>query len=339
MKYICQMKFSRLAICFFAILIHLPNLGISKDFSISILSQGAKNDSSFYSLCKVNDNEIWALGKNGVINSINLQSRQIRPVNYPNTGEFIYRAARFPDNRIIAVGESGLILIYNPISQLWSKKKLPNFENRCIYSILTINDSVAYATGGHNKIALSQGVIPHGFIIATYDGGETWKKIHYFPTSMVWNLAQSKENPEILYFSVYRPPFTRLITYNTRNLKISFSKVFTGLYHDLLINKNDQIVFCGSAGFKYSRNGRITLNGEATYKAGKNIGAFWKISYWNNLYLVTGCKGKIMLSRDLSQWSEIETPVELNYYAAIDCDSNNFIVAGQNQTLLWISKN
>jgi hypothetical protein len=272
-----------------------------------------------------------------VISRVTIEKNEVSPVPYPNTGEYIYRAGVFPDGRVIAVGESGLVLIYHPKTNTWDKKKLPGYEKRCIYSLVVINDSVAFATGGHNRIAHSEGVIPRGFIIGTTDGGLSWKRIHSFPTSMVWSIAMSQNNPDQLYFSVYCPPFTSLFSFTISTKEFSFSTFHTGLFHDLILDKENRPIFCGSAGINYKKNGRVLVAGNKRFKAGKDAGAFWNIKLLDNYYVVTGSKGRIIISKDLDNWMEINLPMRNNLYASISTGKNKFLVAGQNQTLLEIS--
>lgn len=305
--------------------------------SMNVIHNNKDSDSSFYALCKVNANEIWAFGKNGVINSYDLLSGKLSPVDYPNTGANIYRAGVFPDGRVLAVGESGLLLWYYPKEKRWEKQQLDGFDNLCIYSLVIVSNNVAFATGGHNEIPRSKYVLPRGFLLATFDGGITWKTIRRFPTSMGWQLALSVSDSDILYFSLYRPPYTKVFTYSIPTSTIKTVGSYRGLFHDFWVDCNDLIVLCGSSGLNYRKSGKIASSEGTRFVAKENTGVIWDVFRFNDLWITSAYKGKLLVGKDLVNWEEMKLPVNVNFYAGIATGEERFIVAGQNQTLVEIN--
>ena len=173
------------------------------------MSHGDEEDPSFYDITRIDTNEYWIGGKNGSLISIDTNER-MTPVQYPGTGAHILKIASFSNDKVIMAADQGTLYLHDRTSGAWQVIKVPGYENRTFYSLQIIDSATAFIAGGASSVSFGKIGIPHGFILMTRDGGETWEEVYRHSLFMIWELNYNTEEHR-LYASLYSPLGSRIL--------------------------------------------------------------------------------------------------------------------------------
>lgn len=313
------------------------NSVVAQSVSVDILQQGKSfDDSAYYDILKVDQNNYWLVGKYGIISNYNINGT-ISSVNYPSNHNDIYNIDRFDDNNIIACADKGCIYFYNSLTKNWKSKQIEGFENSCFYNIVIIDKMSALICGGRSAIAHSKKAIPNGFIIKTTDGGQTWTKVYSSSFKMVWSLDynfQTNKASALIYF----PNHTTLYSSDDKGSSWNQTgRIGKGIYYDLEYNEDNKSVCYGG---KINGSGKLKYYSSNVRKFEKS-GLIWSKTGSGNYEIMTACNGNILFSENKENWNLIHTELadRFSLYKAEFINPSQAIIVGSGKTILLLNVN
>ncbi len=289
-------------------------------------------DSSYYHVCKISEDEFWAIGKKGIITKFGT-SGIAETFSYPNKGVDLLNMVLMDDNNYLLCGDKGFIYQFSKSAQSWNVLQVKGYENSCFYSVCAIDNNTAFISGGRSKIVKSQRVVPLGFILKTEDGGKTWKQVFRSVSGMIWSVKYEKETNQILAL-VYSPVKTRLIysadkgmTWKPKEKKIK------GLFHDFNISEG-KLFLAGGKNGNYRKNGAVRF--EKNIFLFENSGIFWDVEANKTLTIASGTDGNLLIKKFSEDWKLLKSPVTNNLYEVCFIDEKSAFLVGNNKTILKV---
>lgn len=295
------------------------------------------SDSSYYDAVLINKNQLWFIGKNGVITQWNNNS--LSSIYYPHDEKNSFlSAASIDTNRFIFTCNNGIIYHYNSSNHTWKRLELKEFKNKCFYSVMVINPNEILICGGNSKIINSKKAIPKGFIIKSDDGGYTWKKVHSSFYKMYWRIKKD-ENGQV-WVNAYSPNKSLLLVSKDYGKHWKYSGIKTnGLIHDFYIN-NDTCIMVGG---KNIRDRNTTLLFEKNNrKLVKNNGFAWHITRINNFWWIALGNAQIAyksINENDWQFLTLNQKEHLNIYKLIPLNNNCLFAIGSGKRIYKIEIN
>ena len=288
------------------------------------------NDSSFYDMVSLNNDNFILAGKFGIIKTIN-RTGNIETLQNPQIGNDIYKIDKWDNENVIACSDKGFVLQYNLKNKIWQTLQVKGYENSCFYSMCIVDEKTAYICGGKSEIAHSLKVIPFGFILATTDRGKTWKQVYSNPIQMVWSISVDPGSNEINAL-VYQP--NRSFIYSLKTGEKKFQKKISlgkGLYHDLDYDKNNNWLVVGGR-----HEGKGTVK-SLLYKHEFNSGLIWSYSKNNEKELFSTSNSSFILKENNKE-QEFILPLKNNYglYECAFFDDKKAIIIGSGQSIIFV---
>ncbi|MCF8296682.1 MAG: hypothetical protein K9J13_03975 [Saprospiraceae bacterium] len=319
----------------FLILCSLTNV-YPQRIELSIIQNPTENDSSYYDINRIDDNNFWIVGKNGVINNINNEGK-IESVKYPNKGINLYKVENLGKDLTIICGDKGSIYLYDKKNKSWCFKQIHNYEHRCFYSMSVVNDSTAFICGGHRRIGTAKKAIPSGFILKTSDKGQTWTEVYQNKKAMVWSVDYNKSLKKV--YAVCYSPFRSAIICSDENGTewTSVFKNLKGLFHDFAFTANQQMMLVGSRNHKFNNKGKIIQPDLNSFFTSVNHGALWGLTKLGNTFFACGYLGATCYKKSNGEWFFLKNPLNTNLYEFAVIDNNSAYIIGSWKTILKIS--
>ncbi len=289
-------------------------------------------DSSYYDICRVGNDEFWAIGKKGIITKFG-SNGVCEKEFYPNCGIDLLNMVKMDDDNYLLCGDKGIIYQYNKAARNWKIIKVKGYENCCFYSICNVNNKIAFISGGRSKIANSQRVVPFGFILKTEDGGSTWQKVYNSIINMVWSVKFNPENNKI-FALIYSPVKSGLLSSDDYGNSWELEgKKFKGLFHDFKIEE-ENILLAGGKNGRYKKNGTV-IGAKSSYH-NKATGIFWDIEAGKYLTLASGSNGDLLVKNNSGPWQLLQTPLNNNLYEICLIDEKSAFLVGNNKTIIRV---
>lgn len=319
------------ALFFFVSLCCASSFAQSPDFTV-IQNGLASGDSSYYDVCRVTDDEFWAIGKKGVITKFGKNgTSDIK--NFPGQGVDLLNMTVLDEDNYILCGDKGFIYQFNKSSGIWNVLQVKGYENSCFYTICAIDENNAYLSGGRSKIASSQRVIPFGFILKTEDGGKTWKRVFKSVSGMVWSVKYDRKADKVLAL-VYTPVKTRLISSSDHGDSwVPEAKKISGLFHDFKLS-DGKLILAGGKNGNFRKNGTV-LSGNDQFLF-ENSGIFWDVESSGNLALASGSGGNLLFKHYDDTWKLVHSPVNNNLYEICFIDEKSAFLVGNSKTIIKV---
>jgi hypothetical protein len=255
--------------------------------NINQLQLGNDQDSSYYHLTKITENEYWAAGEYGIISSID-SNGNIKALNLATEGLNILKIERI-DHDIFILTDNATIFKYNYLDKSIIKKTFPEFKDKCFYDMTILPHKKLLLCGGNTGISKGKHHIPKGFIaIASYNLDTlniVWKSYRKF----VWSVKEINENK---FLAATFNGFNSKILVSDNGKKWSKYKSIKGLVHEINL-LNGRIAYCGTGGMKYQKNGFFQIDDDKKMKF-ENTGCFWSMQEMDQKVLIVTQKGKFI---------------------------------------------
>ncbi len=280
----CNSYFGRKILLFFLsffLISHLFSQNINK------LQLGKDQDSSYYHLTKITDNEYWAAGEYGIISTID-SIGNIKSLNLATEGFNILKIER-NDDEIFMLTDNATIFKYNYITKSLIKKTFSNFKNKCFYDMIFLPNKKILLCGG--KTGISKGVrqIPNGFIATTSINLDTLEIVWNSYRKFVWSIKEI--NPNEYLAAIFNGVNSKILKSNDGKKWTKYKSV-KGLVHEINLI-NGKIAYCGTGGINYKKNGFFQFDDNRQMKF-KNTGCFWSMQELDNDLLVVSQKGEFI---------------------------------------------
>lgn len=300
---------------------------------ITVLEDGEdQTDSSYYDIERVGDNEFWAVGKYGIITSLNSEGQTSR-IDFPNQGSDLLKIQRLDEDHLLIAADSGYLYFYDQSAQKWEYTRVEGYEESCFYNACKIND-VLMVCGGKSSIAAEKKALPFGFILRSIDGGENWEKVFDSKLNMVWSIKYDKLGKELnalLYHPLRQSRLIQSVDFGTSWEKTGIH--LKGLFHDFS-KMEENTWFSGGQNAQFNLNGAV-----ATLERINNFqtGMFWDIAHNRNWMLATSTDGNLVYRKLIGDWKFMSTAVCKNLYEIAFIDDHTAFVVGSYKTILKIS--
>jgi photosystem II stability/assembly factor-like uncharacterized protein len=297
------------------------------------------DDSSYYDIYRAQDGYFMLGGKFGVLKTLH-EDGTIHDVEYPRGGESILRIQEFYKGSFILAADAGIV--YRMQNNQWSTIALEKYKRFCFYDVTIIDSSTALMCGGKSEIAYGKRVIPYGFVLRTEDGGATWKRVYRKWNRMVWKVLYDR-NDRKSYMLTYSPFGSRVMESGDAGRTWKRSAIrSSSLWHDMEINSDHQLVFCGGKSGNLKRK-----EGHIVYKdtpvTGKckvstrvlDSGMIWDYHATDNFEIASGSRGTLFVKEKglQAEWKRIEVKPAVNLYEISFIDTHSAYIVGSNKTL------
>lgn len=291
-------------------------------------------DSSFYDIAKIDENEFWICGENGILKSVDSFGMMKNIPDFPGKGINLLKIATLSD-RILISSDNGIIYSYLQSSQSWATLQIPGLSNSAIYSMLPLGDSIIYACGGHKLIATGKRTIPFGFVFASKDRGESWYPVMKKWNRFFWDLTYDSENDEVIALG-YGPFGSRLFTISKKEVhRTDFRSKY--LLHDIEYSNQYGLIACGGKYKKTGAKGKIYCFNEHKAESFKTGGFIWSLILTPSINLLTAGPGNIhfRIAKD-ENWQSAQILSTGNFYQSVLISKNKVFIVGSAGLLVLI---
>lgn len=301
--------------------------------SIKVISAGVGIDSSYYHLAKINENEYWAGGKNGVLSKIDTLGN-VSAIDYPNDGLRILKIEK-KDNYIYLATNDAVIYRYNILEETFTKHVFPSYKNKCFYDLIALDDGTIVVCGGNKAIVESKKRFPKGFI-AVLDKDLTeiktvWKSFRKF----VWALTADK-NAKV-FATVFNGLNSKILTSSNYKDWKKHTKI-RGLVYQLSIFDN-VLCYSGARNFDINQNGILGRQGEKQIVL-KKKGFQWSMAQLDGHLMTVSSRGAIYISdKQTKNISEFKMPSSHALYDIIEISPKRFMIVGKGKCIYLVDFN
>ena len=298
-----------------------------------IIQKSIYLDSSFYDICKINDNECWIGGENGILKSID-NNGNVKNILYPEKNESILRIVK-SNKYIYLAADNGTIYIYNIENKQFTKKKFSRKLSKCcFYDLLILDDGSIILCGGNSKIGKGIKSIPNGFIIhldslCNNKPEFLWTRKICF----VFSLCKSDKNGEI-YASAYNGAKSIILKSNNNGNKWRKYLKIHALIHEISwIDSN--LWYCGSKNRDFTKDGII---GNISNKfIIQEKGCIWNLLNMNNKIFAFSKSGDIMyLEKNNITINTLINPSYNSLYQSVIYSQNKAYIVGRGGEIIQL---
>ena len=292
------------------------------------------NDSSYYDIEKINVNEFWAGGENGILTRIDSAGNPT-PINLPgNHSNFL---------KILAVGhfvflftDDATIFRYNILNNTFIKKSFKQFKSKCFYDAIVSSNNEIIICGGATGISRHQKKIPSGFIAKTDLELNTpqivWKSYRKF----VWNLLPY--NNAVLAIT-YNGNRSAVLLGQTLHHWKPFSKKVKGIVHEV-VPINGDLFYAGTPSMHYKELGMMgafnmsNTSNNFIEKQNKG-GCIWTLKKCHDGIIGINQIGDLIcIKKDFSTTRTFSLLPNKALYEIEKVSENKFILVGHGKTII-----
>lgn len=149
---------------------------------------GLDNDSSYYDIYRLSEDDIWIGGEFGVLKRMRADGR-LENISIPNDGSNILKFLPLGDYMYISA-DHGNIYKYNLKTGLCTRTSFKGFKHRCFYDLAYDNKGHLIVCGGSSGIGRGKKRVPNGFIARIDTSLQEEPEILWKNTGkFVWSLA------------------------------------------------------------------------------------------------------------------------------------------------------
>lgn len=308
-------------------------------FSTSALGQAQAllstydQDSSFYDIAKISENEFWLGGESGVLYKTDTLGNIEKILN--NQNSTILKILKYQDFVFLGT-DDGHIIRQNLKTGQTQVKYFKELKKRCIYDMKIYSEDQIIICGGAGAISKAQIAIPRGFV-ATVDLDLNDLDIVYNNIrKFVWSVVKSDSGK--LFATCYDGFGSQVIQMKGEKWdKIAKKK---GLIHELHIVENE-LWFSGGKNGNFNKNGIIGKVFDAPSKSYTHQdGAIWGLTINKNDLVAVTNNGKVlsyqteMHSNHQSNFSTLHTLYDVEPMGA-----SNLLIAGHGKSAFIIKTN
>ena len=312
---------------FFAILLLNISPFLFGQINTTINISNKNNDSSFYSICQINNNEFWIGGENGILFRCD-SNANISRSNLNTEGCTILKMVK-QDPFVFMITDSQVIFRYHLPSSKLEKFTMSGFRKKCFYDIALLPDGKIILCGGNKQVARVKKCIPYGFIAETDTSLNqlkiTWKNARKF----VWSLAYERNT---IYASTFNGINSRVIQKNI-NGKWERKTKFKGIAYRIYSDDN-RISAMGSENMKFRKNGIIYE--KANTQVIQSSGCIWNRKCDDQKTYFVSNNGDL-IRQDKAQNTIEKTSISkgISFYDLEKIASNKWMIVGHGKTILF----
>jgi hypothetical protein len=301
----------------------------------TFLMKGTQDDSSFYSIKKISDNEYWAGGQNGLLKRID-SSGNVSSINFPNDGSDILKIEQV-NNYVYLVTSNAVIYKYDMVKKVFTRKQFSAFRNKCFYDMILLKNGGLLVCGGAKRIEKGKRVIPRGFIAYINPEADSIKLIWSCYRKFVWSLCNDSAGG--IMASAYNGFNSEII--KTENL-ISWNKMtrIKGLVYSIY-PVGSQLYYCGSKTINYREDGIFGfVSNSFRQNIVKKSGCIWRmLSAHGKILAITNSRELLDINGENSISGKFSMPVTGTMYCIEKITESKLLIAGHGKELLMVKLN
>lgn len=307
--------------------------------TLKTLCQGKSEDSSYYHIAQISNNEYWVGGEYGILHKVDSLGNDT-PISYPSNGLGILHIERV-GGYVFLTTQNAVIYRYDLNHKTWKTKRFESYTNHAFYSLVPLQNGKLLVCGGSTTVAGGGKAMPHGFIAEVDTGLMEIKTLYSRRTQFVWT-AMQLENSDVI-----------AACYNGRITKIKRS-ILEGRWHTWyrkkalvheIYSSNGSLKYCGARSFRINKNG---VEGNLESKPGKyqnkNSGCIWSAVNWHYNGLL-GCTQNGMLVQmhmnckcSEAQMKPIQMPVSYPMYDMQWISRNRLLIVGHGRSMYLLEQ-
>lgn len=329
------MKTPQLFFSFVLLLPLLSTASVSQAQVITTIQAGGYSDSSYYDIARIDANEFWVGGENGILTcldtlgnmshlSLPLRDRDILKI--VPAGNYVYVAT-----------DQGTIFRYNRAHDKWiySDYSDQGFGKLTFYDLVVMNDGTIVVSGGHNKIAQGKVSMPKGFV-ATLDEellgtpSIVWSHALMFVFTLEYDSVEDE-----VFFAAFNGISSQLFSSIDGASTFQRRQTIPGLVHHLTFHQGE-MWYSGAKSFRYSRVGIAGKVGEEPLEM-PGEGCIWSLLPLQNKMYCLAFNGAIVApTDDFDAYSFKIRPSMTSLYEAASISGTKAFIIGHGRTILMI---
>lgn len=216
---------------------------------IKNLTPGYNQDSSFYDVAKINDNEFWIGGEFGILYKTDTLGN-LESILKDKIEASILKIQHF-ENQVFIATDKSQIIRYDILSGHLLVKSFKQLENKCIYDLIVRQDGSLMICGGRTAISKSKFKVPRGFIATLDRGLDNFEFSWTCYRKFVWSLLELANGDVIA--SCYDGLTSTIILSDTPKAWKKKERIF-GLVHELY-KVDNEVWYSGTQTFNVTKNG------------------------------------------------------------------------------------
>lgn len=302
---------------------------------ISTIQAGGYSDSSYYDIARIDANEFWAGGENGILTCLDTLGN-ISHLNLPLRNRDILKIVP-AGNYVYVATDQGTIFRYNRVRDKWiySDYSDQGFGKLTFYDMVLTKNGTVVVSGGHNKIAQGKVSVPRGFV-ATIDeellGNPVivWSHALMFAFTLEYN-----ETDDEVFFAAFNGVNSQLFSSIDGVRTFQRRNTIPGLIHHLQLH-NGEMWYSGAKSFRYSRVGIAGKVGEKPLEM-VGEGCVWSLMPLGNQMYCLAFNGAIVApTADFEAYSFKVRPSMTSLYEAASISDTKVFIIGHGRTIMLI---
>lgn len=302
---------------------------------ISTIQPGGYSDSSYYDIARIDVNEFWVGGENGILTCLDTLGN-ISHLNLPLKGRDILKIVP-AGNYVYVATDQGTIFRYNRPKDKWiySDYSDQGFGKLTFYDMVLTKNGTVVVSGGHNKIAQGKVSLPRGFV-ATIDEellgtpSIVWKHALMFGFTLEYD-----EKEDEVFFAAFNGINSQLFSSVDEAHSFQREGTIPGLVHHLELHEGE-MWYSGAKNFRYSRVGIAGKVGEKPFEmAGE--GCIWSLMPLGDEMFCLAFNGAVVgTTEEFDAYSFKVRPSMTSLYESAAISSTKAFIVGHGRTILLI---
>lgn len=302
---------------------------------ITTIQTGGHSDSSYYDIARIDANEFWVGGENGILTCLDTLGN-ISHLRLPVRDRDILKIVP-AGNYVYVAADQGTIFRYNRSRDKWIYSDYSDlgFGKLTFYDMVVTKSGTVVVSGGHNKIAQGKVSLPRGFV-ATID-----EELLGTPT-IVWShalmfaftLEYDKDENEV-FFAAFNGVNSQLFSSVDEARTFQRRNTIPGLVHHLLL-QDGELWYAGAKTFRYSRVGIAGKVGEKPFEM-TGEGCIWSLMPLGNEMFCLAFNGAIVgTTENFDAYAFKVRPSMTSLYESAAISSTRAFIVGHGRTILLI---
>lgn len=331
------MKYHRpfFQVFFLILLCVIPS--VSEAQHISIIQSGDHPDSSYYDIARIDANEFWIGGENGILTCMDSLGNMSH-LRLPLSDRDILKIV--PDGNYVYVAtDQGTIFRYHRARDKWIYADYSDqgFGKLTFYDLAVTKDGQLVIAGGHNKIAQGKISMPKGFI-ATVDGDLLQQPTIVWRHALMFAFAlEYDQEKDEVFFAAYNGVNSQLFSSIDGAVTFQRRETIPGLVHHLMLH-DGEMWYSGAKSFRYARTGIAGKVGEKPLEV-VGEGCIWSLLPLDKMYCLAYNGAIVSPTEDLDAYTFKIRPSMTSLYEAVPISSTKALIVGHGRTILMMEIN